>query len=58
MFTEVSFAGVPGARADAGLCGFKAVTSADRSARGWFLGQPFVRHVLRRPRTRRWSGAG
>jgi len=40
------------------LCGYKAVTSADRSARGWFLGQPFVRHVLRRPRTRRWSGAG
>ena len=21
-------------------------------------GQPFVRHVLRRPKTRRWSGAG
>ena len=47
MFTEV-FPGVPGARAGARLRGYKAVTSADRSARGWFLGQPFVRHVLRR----------
>ena len=33
MFTEVSFPGVPSARADARLCGYKAVTSADRSAR-------------------------
>src|SRR5260370_39678373 len=49
MFTEVSFPGVPSARADARLCGDKAVTSADRSARRWFLGQPFVRRVLRRP---------
>src|SRR4029077_18127092 len=48
MFTEVSFPGVPGACAGARLRGYKAVTSADRSARGWFLGQPFVRHVLRR----------
>jgi hypothetical protein len=27
MSTEVSFPGVPGARADASLCGYKAVTS-------------------------------
>jgi hypothetical protein len=27
MFTEVSFPGVPGARAEARLCGYKAVTS-------------------------------
>jgi hypothetical protein len=33
MVTEVFFPGVPGARADAGWCGYKAVTSADRSAR-------------------------
>jgi hypothetical protein len=33
MFTEVSFPGVPGARADARLCGYQAVSSADRSAR-------------------------
>jgi hypothetical protein len=32
MFTEVSFPGVPSARADARLRGYKAVTSADRSA--------------------------
>src|SRR5271170_2990542 len=38
MFTEVSFPGVPGARADARLCGYQAVTSADRSACGWFPG--------------------
>jgi len=40
------------------LSGYKAVISADRSARWWLLGQHFARHVLRRPRTRRWSGAG
>jgi hypothetical protein len=33
MFTEDSFLGVLGARADARLCGYKVVTSADRSAR-------------------------
>jgi hypothetical protein len=33
MFTEVPFPGVPGARTDARLCGYKAVTSADRSER-------------------------
>jgi len=49
---------VPGARADVRWCGYQAVTSAEGSARGWFPGQPFARHVLRRPRTRRWSGAG
>jgi len=40
---------VPSARADARLCGYQAVTSADRSARWWLLGQPFVRRVRRRP---------
>jgi len=40
------------------LCGDQAVTSADRSARWWFLGQPCARRVLSRPRTRRWPGAG
>src|SRR5580704_11421983 len=34
MFTEVSFPDVPRARADARLCGYKAVTSADRSVPG------------------------
>jgi hypothetical protein len=33
MFTEVSFPGVLGARADARLRGYKVVTSADGSAR-------------------------
>jgi hypothetical protein len=33
MFTEVSVPDVPGARADARLRGYNAVTSADRSAR-------------------------
>ena len=34
LFTEVSFAGVPGAHADARLCGYQAVTSADRCPSG------------------------
>jgi hypothetical protein len=33
MFTDVSFPGVPDARADARLRGYKAVISADRAAR-------------------------
>jgi len=56
---------VPGARADARLCGYQAVSSADRSARWWFLGQPFARHVLisgdlpdRRARRARSPGCG